>query len=95
MAEKPDTTPEVRAKRRLKNFNGLMWHIATFIVANGFLWFLDLLPGDGADWAYWVTICWGIGLAFHVAAYVIGEDDSSNPRFDRFVEEERQRHHIM
>ena len=37
----------------------------------------DLRQG-GADWAFWVTITWGIGVAFHVAYYVIGDNGPQN-----------------
>ena len=91
----PTTSPEARARKRLKDYNGLLWHAVTFVVVNLFLWFLDLLPGDGIDWAYWTTIPWGIGMAFHAAAYWIGDDDDLNPRYERYLEEERQRHQVM
>ncbi len=91
MAEVPATSPEERARRRLEDYNGMVWHLVSFVVVNGFLWFLDLIPGDGLDWAYWVTAMWGIGLLFHIAALIIGDDTAGNPRYDRYLEEERQR----
>ena len=50
----------------------MLWHLATFLIINAFLWFIDLLQG-GLDWAYWVAITWGIAIAFHVAWYLITE----------------------
>ena len=91
MAEELPTTPEERAVRRLKDFSSLVWHISAFLIVNGFLWFLDLLPGDGLDWAYWTTVPWGVGLAFHIAAYFISDDDESNRRSKKFLKEERDR----
>ncbi|MDH3302765.1 MAG: 2TM domain-containing protein [Acidimicrobiia bacterium] len=90
MAEHTLTTPEERAARRLKNINGFLWHAATYLIVNGFLWFIDFLNGD-LDFAYWVSISWGIGLAFHLAAMLIGDDVESSPRYQRLLEEERQR----
>ena len=78
---------------RLKNFSDLMWHVATFVIVNGFLWFIDLTQG-GVEWAYWVTIGWGIGLAFHIAFYFIGDEKEDNPRYQRYLEEEREREGI-
>jgi hypothetical protein len=95
MVEETTSTPEFRARKRLKNYTGLMWHLAVFVIVNGFLWFLDLAGGDGINWAYWVTIPWGIGLGLHVASFIIGDDDESNPRYQRYLEEERQRHPII
>jgi len=88
MAEHKLTTPEERAARRLKNINGFLWHGATYLIVNTFLWFVDVLNGS-LDFAYWVSISWGIGLAFHLAAILIGEDDASSPRYRRLLEQER------
>jgi hypothetical protein len=40
-------------------------HAAVFLVVNAFLWAQDIALGDGLNYAYWVTIPWGIGLAAH------------------------------
>ena len=93
MAEHTLTTPEERAARRLKNVNGFLWHAATYFIINGFLWFIDLLNGE-LDFAFWVSISWGIGLAFHLAAMLIGEDDASSPRYQRMLERERHRQQL-
>ena len=90
MAKTHKSTPEERARRRVKDHTDVMWHVATFVIINGFLWFIDLRQG-GADWAFWVTITWGIGVAFHVAYYIIGDDGPQNRRYQRFLTEEQQR----
>jgi hypothetical protein len=83
---KPDTnTPEERASKRLNEFTGLMWHIATFVIVNAFLWVI--VPNA----AFWVTIAWGIGLAFHVAAYFLDESGFQSRRYQRFLAEEQER----
>lgn len=89
LVEHNGSTPEERAARRLKDINGFLWHAATFLIVNGFLWFIDVLDG-GLDFAYWVTITWGIGVAFHLAATLIGEDDESSPRYRRLLQRERE-----
>jgi hypothetical protein len=40
-------------------------HATIFLVVNAFLWMQDIALGDGLNYAYWVTIPWGIGLAAH------------------------------
>jgi hypothetical protein len=77
------STPEERARQRVSNFTGLMWHIATFVIINGFLWIIT--PGA----AFWVTVTWGIGLAFHIAAYFLDEKGGQNRRYRRYLAEER------
>ncbi len=64
------TTPEQRAQRRANDYTGLLWHIATFIIVNAFLWTIDIL-GGGGSWAFWITLFWGIALVFHIASYAI------------------------
>jgi cell division protein FtsW (lipid II flippase) len=90
MAKTNGNTPEARARRRVKHYTDVMWHVASFIIINAFLWFLDLRQA-GADWAFWVTIVWGIGLAVHVAYYFIGEAGPQNRRYRRFLAEEQDR----
>jgi hypothetical protein len=40
-------------------------HAAVFVAVNAFLWIQDIALGGGLDYAYWVTIPWGIGLVVH------------------------------
>lgn len=48
----------------------LTWHIVAFVVVNAFIWFQDIAIGGGVDYAYWITIPWGIGVTIHaVMAY--------------------------
>lgn len=44
-------------------------HAGIFLLVNAFLWFQDIAVGGGLNYAYWVTIAWGIGLAAHVLSY--------------------------
>ena len=83
MATEAGSTPEERAAKRVEDFTGLMWHIAAYVVVNAFLW---IVAPRGA---FWSTIGWGIGLAFHIAYYFIGDDGPSNRRYQRYLAEER------
>ncbi len=88
MGKAEATTPEERARRRAKERTDVMWHVAAFVIINIFLWALDALTG-GVNWAFWVTIGWGIGLAFHVANYLI-EERSGGRVYQRYLAEERE-----
>lgn len=48
----------------------LMVHTGAFLVVNTFLWAQDIAIGGGLDYAYWITIPWGIGLAIHAVTFV-------------------------
>lgn len=47
----------------------LLWHAGIFVVVNAFIWAQDIAIGGGVDYAYWVTIPWGIGLAIHALTF--------------------------
>ena len=65
-------TSAQRAHRRARYLTGLYWHVGAFVVLNAFFWILDLLIGaSGIQWAYWITLFWGLALAFHTVAYLI------------------------
>jgi hypothetical protein len=49
-------------------WSDVLAHAAVFLVVNAFLWAQDFALGGGLDYAYWVTIPWGIGLAAHALA---------------------------
>lgn len=59
--------PKAAAPRR-SELSGLIWHAGVFAVVNAFIWFQDIVLGEGL-YAYWVTIPWGIGLAIHGLIY--------------------------
>jgi hypothetical protein len=90
MADAFDSTPEERAQKRVKDFSDLMWHVAVYVIVNAFLWIMDFAQGGGLEWAYWATIPWGIGLAFHAAAYFLDESGMRSKRYQKYLEEERK-----
>ena len=79
------STPEERAAERTKNWTDLMWHVATFVIINAFLWLI--VPGA----AFWVTLGWGIALAFHLAFSLIGDNGPGNRRYQKYLAQERAR----
>lgn len=83
MATTNKNTPEERAARRVEDHNGLMWHLATYLIVNAFLWLI--VPQA----AFWVTLGWGIGVAFHLAYYFIGDDGPENRRYRKYLAEEQ------
>lgn len=85
MAKVTENTPEARARKRAKNFTDLMWHVTVYVIVNVFMWLIA--PGA----AFWVTVPWGVGLAFHIAAYVLDERGGQDRRYQRYLAEERER----
>jgi len=85
MGKATKSTPEDRARKRVKNLTDLMWHATTFAIVNAFMWVI--VPSA----AFWVTITWGVGLAFHIAAYLLDENGGQDRRYQRFLAEEQER----
>lgn len=89
MGDQTGLTAEERALKRAKDSTDVMWHVAVFAIVNIFLWAIDIAGGGGVNWAFWPTIGWGIGLAFHVASYVIDDSGAEGRMYQRFLAEER------
>ena len=87
--KKAPTTPAERARKRAKELTDLLWHAGTFLIINAFLWALDIVGGDGVNWAYWVTIGWGIGLAFHSLDYFIEGRGVTEAKTQEYLEYEQ------
>jgi hypothetical protein len=51
----------------------LLWHTGVFIVVNAFVWAQDFAISTGLDYAYLITIPWGMGLAIHASRYFLGK----------------------
>ena len=85
MARQSHTTPEERAAKRVKDRVDAMWHVASFVIINVFLWLI--IPQA----AFWITIGWGIGLSFHLAHYFITETGSQDRHYRQYLAEERAR----
>ncbi len=86
MASEVGGTPEERAAERVKNYTDVAWHAATYVIINVFLWLI--VPPQAA---FWITVGWGLGLAFHIAYYFIGDDGPNNRRYQAFLAQERAR----
>lgn len=44
---------------------GFYWHLASYVVANAGMIFVNLWVTPYVLWFYWPLAAWGIGLAFH------------------------------
>ena len=85
--DRSDKPAESRAAHRAGALTGVLWHVATFLIVNAFLWFVDLQQG-GLEWAYWVTASWGIAVAFHAAWYFITERGVT--KYEHSLDQERR-----
>ncbi len=72
----PDATTG-RSRKRVNQLRSIYIHLAIYLVVNIGLFALDLAQGDGLQWAQWVALGWGIGLAAHAVIVFVFE-----PRWD-------------
>lgn len=71
---------------------GLLWHIGAFLILNAFFWFLDLVIGqEGIQWAFWITLFWGLALAFHALAWAVADRQVEERKTRQYAEESAQR----
>lgn len=78
-------TSEARARRRAKYLAGLIWHAGTFVIINAMFWMLDGLGAGGVNWSVWITIFWGVALAFHTLAYLVDGRDLEETKTQEYL----------
>jgi hypothetical protein len=66
------------ARRHVARVRDFAYHLMVFVFVNAILVILDLRaeganPVLGLDWAYWVILFWGLGLAGHAIWVFFGE----------------------
>ena len=52
------------AKKRLKVKRDFKEHRNSYLIVNGAFFLIDFMGDKSLDWAYYLAIMWGIGLAF-------------------------------
>ena len=83
----------VAEKQHLKAVRDFLYHLMVYVFVGTLLVFVDVREGQGAnavlglDWAYWVILFWGIGVAGHAISAFFG-DHRIEARRDR--EQSRQ-----
>ena len=78
-----------RVEKRLKDRNDLLYHVAAYVIVNTFLIIVWALSGAGYPWFIWTLAPWGVGLAFHVFAFFMGDRNESAR--ERMVQKEMEK----
>jgi hypothetical protein len=71
MGEDMDKDPAmVAAEEHVRRVRDFFYHLMVFVAVNALLVIVDLRSTQdnailGLDWAYWIILFWGIGLAGH------------------------------
>lgn len=53
------------AKEHVRQLREFYSHVVAYIIINAFLIAINLLTTPDTLWFYWVSLAWGLGLAFH------------------------------
>lgn len=89
MADLPDASgPDQRylaAKRHVAKLRAFYTSLVIYVIVNVMLFFIDLVT-DGGWWFWWVTVFWGIGLAFQ--AFDLFSDRWGHAWEERKIEEQ-------
>ena len=86
----PDYNTRLKdATRRVQKKINFYRTLTSYVVINGFLWILWMMTGVGYPWPIWVTLGWGIGLAFQfLDAFAFGVTDHQR---QQMIDEEMRR----
>lgn len=68
-----DRRRPVSATRTSTNAD-LAVHATVFVLVNALVWAQDIALGGGVNYAWWLTIPWGIGLGIHAYVALAGTD---------------------
>ena len=68
-----------RAEKQVKDVRDFYYHFMTYVFVNTLMVIIDRRGGEtgqsfiGLDWAYWVIIAWGLGVAGHAITVNYGD----------------------
>jgi hypothetical protein len=82
------------AKARVEERAGFFWHLASYLVVNGFLFTIYLITNFqnnewGYPWFIWPLAGWGIGLILHAFGVFVFPENSAEK--ERRIEREMER----
>jgi hypothetical protein len=71
----PEDALRAKAEKSVIRKTGFLWllySVGSFVIVNAVLIAIWALSDSENPWFLWVLAVWGLGLAFHIAGYVIG-----------------------
>lgn len=75
--------------------NGFLAHLSAYIIINTFLFILNVLISPQTLWFYYVTLGWGIGVAFHFVfsreRFVVAEWEKKVGKIESRIKSSREK----
>jgi hypothetical protein len=67
-----------RARKHVSDVRNFYYHLMTYVLANALMIAIDRGTGPndgflGLDWAFWIIVGWGFGIAGHAISVFFGE----------------------
>jgi hypothetical protein len=82
-----------KAKKQVEEIKGFYTHLASFIIFNLIILFINLKYTPQVLWFFWTTVGWGIGVFFHAAKvfdfFPYFTKDWEEKKIKQFMEEEQ------
>ncbi len=84
-----------QALKRVKARKSFYINIVNYLIINVLLFVINYITDPGHWWFYWVTIGWGVGLAFHAfSVFGVSErfgDDWEKKKVQEMMDKENQK----
>ena len=91
MSYKTEEEIRRRIKKKHKERQDFLTHIAIYLMVNGLLWTIWIATGaDSHPWPMWSTVFWGLGVVANGFDYYF-KYGGGRERFERTVEAEVER----
>jgi F0F1-type ATP synthase assembly protein I len=71
----PVDTLRAKAEKAVVRKTSLLWllySVGSYVIVNAVLIAIWALSDSESPWFLWVLAIWGLGLAFHIAGFIIG-----------------------
>lgn len=91
LAEREENERQLWKQFRRSQRGDLISHVGSYLAVNAFLVAIDLMGGDGLNWAYWPMMGWGIAIAIHLFSFVAGESSDNVQEFEKWKRRKRKR----
>lgn len=74
MTDEKKKTKKTAEEKAIEDMQGFLQHLGAFLIVNVMLMIINFTTSRDEPWFLWITLFWGVGLAFHAYDIFIGEN---------------------